>query len=128
VFGPLPRDYSYHMPAKARRVALRTALCGKLADGEVCLFDPSAFGAPSAKAARALLADLDSPRRAVVVTTERNDTVVKSFRNFPRVTVRNATDLCAFDVAAGGLVVIEEGALSALEERVGARAAEGAKS
>jgi hypothetical protein len=44
------------------------------------------------------------------------------------VTVRTATDLCAFDVAAGGMVVIEEGALSALEERVGARAAEGAKS
>ena len=37
VFGPRPRDYSYHMPAKARRVALRSALAGKLADDQVVL-------------------------------------------------------------------------------------------
>ena len=39
VFGPLPRDYSYHMPQKARRVALRTAIAGKLADNEVVVTD-----------------------------------------------------------------------------------------
>lgn len=119
VFGPKPRDYSYHMPAKARRVALRTAILGKATDGELCLFDPSSFDAPSAKAARSVLADLGSPRRALIVTRDRNDAVWKSFRNFPNVNVRPAAELCAYDVVAGGLVLMEESALHALEQRVG---------
>ena len=68
-----------------------------------------------------MLADVGSPRRALVVVAERNVPVWKSFRNFPGVRVRTATDLCAHDVVAGGLLLIEEGALAALAERVGAK-------
>ncbi|TAJ18869.1 MAG: 50S ribosomal protein L4, partial [Planctomycetota bacterium] len=60
VFGPKPRDYSFHMPIKARRVALRSALAGKFADGEVAIADLGAFNKPSAKDARKLLASLRS--------------------------------------------------------------------
>ena len=119
VFGPRPRDYSYHMPAKARRVALRSAIAGKLADGELHLFDASGFDAPSAKTARGVLEGLGSPRRAVIVTEEQNENVWKSFRNFPGVNVRRATDLCAFDVVAGGIVLAEAAALEAIAARVG---------
>lgn len=119
VFGPRPRDYSYHMPAKARRVALRSAIAGKLKDGELHLFDPAGFTAPSAKTARAVLAGLGSPRRVLVVTTETNTDVWKSFRNFPGAKVRIAVDLCAFDVVAGGIILVEEAALAALSQRVG---------
>jgi len=122
VFGPQPRSYVYHMPVKARRVALRTALFGKLEAGEACLISTAGFDRPSAKAARALLADVGSPRRALVVTAARNEHVWKSFRNFPGVSVRQASDLCAFDVVAGGLLLVEEAALQALEQRVGAAA------
>jgi large subunit ribosomal protein L4 len=127
IFGPRPRSYVYHMPAKARRVALRGALFGKLQAGEVCLFKPASFEQPSAKEARALLADVGAPRRALVVTAERNENVWKSFRNFPGIEVRSAGDVCAHDVVAGGLLLIEEPALEALEKRVGVPA-EGAKS
>ena len=119
VFGPRPRDYSYHMPAKARRVALRSAIAGKLQDGELHLFDTAGFEAPSAKVARGVLQDLGSPRRAVVVTAEQHPNVWKSFRNFPGITVRRAADLCAFDVVAGGIVLAEAAALEALAARVG---------
>ena len=84
VFGPRPRDYSYHMPAKARRVALRSALLGKLRDGEVVLTTLPDIDAPSAKTARKVLADVGSPTRAVLVIAEHDDNVWKSFRNFPR--------------------------------------------
>jgi large subunit ribosomal protein L4 len=119
VFGPQPRDYSYHMPAKARRVALRTALAGKLRDDEVVIADLGEFPAPSAKAARKVLADLGTPRRACVVISERNETLWKSFRNFPRVQVRTAAELCAFDVANGGLIIAERAAMDELAARVG---------
>ena len=124
VFGPLPRDYSYHMPVKARRVALRGALHGKLADGEVVLVDLSGIRAPSAKAARKLLLEVGSPARALVLIAAASEDVWKSFRNFPGVTVRTAAELCAFDVVAGGLVLAEQAALDALAARVGVQAAE----
>lgn len=119
VFGPKPRDYSYHMPVKARRVALRSALAGKLADGEVVIADLGGFSQPSAKDARRILADLGAPRRACVVTSEADTNVYKSFRNFPGVEVRSAANLCAFDVVAGGLIIAEQGALDKVAARVG---------
>jgi large subunit ribosomal protein L4 len=124
VFGPKMRDFSYHMPIKARRVALRAALAGKCKDGELVVADLGNFSAPSAKTARKVLADLGSPRRATVVLSGANTNVYKSFRNFPGVAVRVASDLCAHDVVAGGLIVAQTGALEALAARVGKREGE----
>ncbi|HED63982.1 MAG TPA: 50S ribosomal protein L4 [Planctomycetes bacterium] len=125
VFGPLPRDYSYHMPAKARRLATRTALLGKMQDGEVVIADLGGFTEPSARSARKILSDLGSPRRALVVLAEPKEMVWKSFRNFPGVTVRCAKDLCAYDVVAGGLLIVEAAAMDALAARVGGANSEG---
>ena len=119
VFGPRPRDFSYHMPAKARRVATRTALLGKLIDGEVVVADLGGFSQPSAKDARRILADLGSPRQALIVLAEPNEMVWKSFRNFPGVSVRAAIDLCAHEVVAGGTIIAESAALESLAKRVG---------
>ncbi len=119
VFGPKRRDFSYHMPTKARRVALRSALAGKLADDEVVVADLGGFDNPSSKAARKVLADLGSPRRACVVIGQANDALYRSFRNFPGVHVRVSSDLCAMDVINGGLIIAEGSALEQLAQRVG---------
>lgn len=119
VFGPQPKDWTYHMPAKARRVALRSALAGKLADGEVVIADLGEFPQPSAKAARKILADLGQPRRTCVVVAERNQELWRSFRNFPRVAVKTAAELCAYDVVNGGLIIAERDAMDQLAARVG---------
>lgn len=119
VAGPKPRDYSYHMPSKARRVAARSALLGKLRDGEVVIADLGDFAEPSAKSARKILADLGSPRRALIVIAEHNETVWKSFRNFPRVNVITAINVCARDIVEGGVIIAEPAAMEALVARVG---------
>ncbi len=122
VFGPLPREHRFDLPARERRVALRGAIFGKLQDGEFVLADLAVLrdgATPSAKSARKLLADLGAPRRAVVVLSERNELVWKSFRNFPGIVVRPACDLCAFDVASATIVICEPGAFEALGTRVG---------
>jgi large subunit ribosomal protein L4 len=126
VFGPKPRDWSFHMPAKARRVALRSAIAGKIADGEVVLADLPTFEKPSSKAARQWLGELGSPRRALVVLDKADTNLWKSVRNFPGVTVRTAAELCAHDVVAGGLLVAERGAMNALAARVGVQVEGGA--
>ena len=128
VFGPKPRDYSYHMPAKARRVAMRSALAGKLQDQELVVADLGEFPQPSSKAARKVLADLGSPRRAVIVIAERNESLWKSFRNFKGVAVRTADELSALDVVNGGLIIAEADAMERLARRVGIRVEEGAAS
>lgn len=132
VFGPKPRDYSYHMPAKQRRVAMRSALYGKLADEEVVLVDLSGFDAPSAKAARALLEgsgalarEPGQVRQLLVLTAERNENVWKSFRNFPNLDVRAAVDVCAHDILIARLVLAEEQALDAVTARVGIQEKDG---
>ena len=51
--------------------------------------------------------------------TERNENLYKSFRNFPRVEVRIAAELCAYDVVNGGTIIAEQGALDHLSARVG---------
>jgi len=119
LFGPKTRDWSYHMPAKARRVATRTALLGKLQDGELVIAELSGFSAPSSKGARKILADLGAPRRALIVLGQHDEVLWKSFRNFPGVLVRTADQVCAHDLVAGGLIVAERVALDKLVQRVG---------
>lgn len=119
VFGPKPRDYRYDMPAQAKRVALRSALAGKIKDGELSIGVMPKLDAPSSKTARAMLADLGNPRRTMFVIAERNENLWMSLRNFPLVQVKLARDLSAFDVVAGGLIVVEQAAFDALVERVG---------
>lgn len=119
VFGPKTRDWSYHMPAKEKRVATRTALLGKLLDNEVVIAETGGFTKPSAKAARKLLADLGSPRRALIVIETHDEALWKSFRNFPGVTVRTADQVCAHDLVSGGLVIAQGAAMTKLTQRVG---------
>jgi large subunit ribosomal protein L4 len=119
IFGPHPRDFSYHPPAQQRRVALRTAIAAKLKDDEVVIAELPTFSVPSAKSARGMLKDLGTPRRTLFVIHERNENLWKSLRNFPGVKVRTAAELNALDVVNGGLVVAERAAMDALVQRVG---------
>ena len=85
VFGPVPRDYGYHMPAKARRVALRSAMPASWTTARSCWPTARRFGAPSAKAARKLLAETWAPpRRALVVIAEPNQQPVEVVPQLPR--------------------------------------------
>ena len=125
IFGPVPHDFSYHMPAQMRRVALRSAIAGKIQDSELVVAELPKLQAPSAKTARKVLGDLGSPRRVLIVLNAADAVVWKSFRNFPGVTVKTAAELNAHDVLAGGLMVTDKVALDSLAERVGTKAGEG---
>lgn len=119
IFGPEPRDHGWHMPAQMRRVALRSAIAGKIKDEELVVAEMPEVTTPSAKAARKMLADLGAPARALVVINEADVALWKSFRNFPNVRVRTAAELNALDVVSGGLVVAEKAALDSIAARVG---------
>lgn len=118
IFGPLPRDWSYHMPVKARRVALKSALLGKLKDEEFIVAELPKLDKPSSKSVRQLLSGLGEARRVLFVLAQSNEGFWKSARNFPGVSVRTAAELSAHDVVKATLIVAEQGAYEALAARV----------
>lgn len=106
VFGPKPRDYSYHMPKKARRQALRSAMLGKLLDAEVKVIDKLEFSKPSTKKMVSLLKALGIEGSCLVVAEDNDHTIWKSARNVPGLKVMKATQLNAYEIIKHGRLLI----------------------
>ena len=120
-FGPKPRDYSYSMPRKALREALRSAILGKLLDGEVALVENLSLAEPKTREMAKVLSGLEIDGSALVVHPggEGSDAVVKSTRNLARTRIRAAGDLNAYDVVTHERLVLTREGLDRLIERVG---------
>ncbi len=97
-FGPRVRDYYCRIPRKQRRVALASALFGKLEDGEVIVADGFPQGGPSTKAALNVLRAVGAEDNALVVSAERDETLYLSLRNAPKVDVLPVSELNALSV------------------------------
>lgn len=115
VFGPRPRDYSYQMPKKARRLALRNAIFTKFRDGEVAIADGWPSEAPSTKSAHGVLKALGMERSTLVVTEERDVVLYQSLRNVPAVDVQPLSDLNAHQVLLRRFLVLTPEAFEKLE-------------
>ncbi|MEN8148252.1 MAG: 50S ribosomal protein L4 [Planctomycetota bacterium] len=121
VFAKKPRDFSYSMPRKALRQALRSAILGKLLDGEVALVENLAISEPKTKEMVKVLKGLEIGGSALVVHQggSENDAVVKSTRNITRTVARSAGELNAYDVVTHERLVLTKDGLDQLIERVG---------
>jgi large subunit ribosomal protein L4 len=117
VFGPQPRDYSYSIPRKARKIALKAALSGKLADAEMTVIDSFAIDKPKTKTMTAILKGLELEGKSIlIVVPEYDEAVFLSSRNIPNVTVRRVSDLNSYDVASHNRVLMTRGAAEMLSE------------
>jgi large subunit ribosomal protein L4 len=117
VFGPQPRDYSYELPKKARRGALRAVLAKKHADQELVVVPELELAAPKTKEAAALLKayKLDS---ALLVDTAANANLFKAVRNLPRAKAVDVAGLNIYDVLAHKAVVFSRRAFEAVLEKL----------
>ncbi len=115
--GPLPRDYGYHLPARARRVALRSALRGKLDDAEFRVVETFDFQKPSTRDFVRLLEQLEVQGSFLVIPAEHAESVRRSCRNIPRSGYCVVDDLNVYDVLRHQLLIFDEAALQRLEER-----------
>ena len=110
--GPKPRSYSQRTPKKMVRLALRSALSDRAADGKVLVVDAWNFDAPSTKSAKAALAALGVNGRVLVVLGGESDAVAaRSFRNLPEVHVISVGELNAYDVLVNDYVVFTQATL-----------------
>jgi large subunit ribosomal protein L4 len=117
IHPPAPRDHSYAMPKKARRVALKNAIFTKFRDGEVAIAEGWPSDAPSTKSAVRILAELGMGKSATVVVDAADRNLWLSLRNVPLVDVRRLDDLNAHQVLLRRYLVLTPGAFQSLEQR-----------
>jgi large subunit ribosomal protein L4 len=117
VFGPQPRDYSYKLPRKQKRLALKVALSAKLKDGELTVVDSLNFERPRTKDMVSFLKGLNLDSSSVLIVTEdKDENVYLSARNIPGVDVMRAQDLNTYEVLVHQNVVITKDALKKIQE------------
>ena len=109
--GPKPRKYVQKTPKKMVRLALRSALSDRAADGNVFVVDSWAFEAPSTKDAKAALAAIGATGRILVVLNADDGLAARSFRNLPEVQVILDRELNAYDVLVNDVVVFTQATL-----------------
>jgi large subunit ribosomal protein L4 len=103
--GPKPRSYAQKTPKKMIKLALRSALSDRAADGKVVVVDEWAFDVPSTKGAVAALAALGLEGRVLVVLGRDEVEAWKSFRNLPNVHILESGHLNTYDVLVNDYVV-----------------------
>ena len=99
-FGPQPRDYSQRLPKRMKRLAIRSALSGKAADGQLTVIDQFAFNKPQTKEMVRILQNLGVERSVLIVTEEMDIGVKTSTRNIPKAKVIPAAYLNVADMLA----------------------------
>ena len=118
-FGPKPRHFTVKVNRKARRKAMRSALSVHAERDSVAVFDSSAFDTPSTKAAAQALGKWGARQPTLVVLDAEEVGALKSFRNIERITVADAGAIGVADVIGAASILISEGALEKLKERLG---------
>ncbi len=116
VFGPTPRSYSYRLPKKVSRLALKSVLSEKVSDNKLVVVDTLQFDAPKTKEFAELLGKLEVSTKTLVVLEDDNEKAILSARNLENVKVVSAQGINTLDVADHDKVVITKAALSQVEE------------
>ena len=115
-FGPQPRDYSYKLPKKMKWLALSSALAAKLADEEIMIVDDLSLKEPKTREVRGLLDGLGLKCSALMVISEKNESLERASRNIPGVNVARVGELNVYSILAHEKLVISRDALEKMKE------------
>ncbi len=115
--GPKPRSYAQRTPKKMIKLALRSALSDRAAEGKVVVVDGWGWDAPKTASAKAALSALELDGRILVVLgeTEADTAAALSFRNLPEVQLLSANELNAYDVLCNDWIVFTKETLPAVK-------------
>ena len=116
VFAPKPRDYSYVLNKKVKRLALKSVLSAKAAEGKLVVIDSIKMDAIKTAEFRKFLNAVKVDGKAVVVTPEVDNVIVKSARNIPGVLTTIANMLNVYDIINAQYLVVDQAALAKIEE------------
>ena len=114
--GPKPRDYSYRLNKKYRRIALKSALSAKAAAGDIIVIDNLELSGIKTKEFVNFLKALEVPGKALVVTPEVRENVVKSARNIQGVKTTTATIINVYDILNHDKFIVDKEAVLKIQE------------
>lgn len=116
IFGPVPRDYSFKVNKKTKKLARKSALSYKAKDNGLLVLEDFNFEKPSTKAYLNLLGALSlNGKKTLVVLPENNRNVVLSGRNIKDTKITTASDINTYDLLNADFVVLSEGSVSIIE-------------
>ncbi len=115
VFAPVPRDYSFKMNKKEKKAALKSALTSRVQDNKLIVLDELKFDEIKTKDFKKVMDNL-KVEKAMVVIAEKDDKVILSARNLPKVDTAVAENINVYDVLKGDTLVITKDAVAKIEE------------
>lgn len=115
-FAPKPRDYSYKVPKKVRRLAMKSALTSKVQNNEIIVIDEINFDAPKTKEMVNLLNKLNADKKALIVTADKNENLVRSANNIATVQTTVVNNLNVYDILKYNSFIITKDAVRKVEE------------
>lgn len=117
VFGPKPRDYSFKLNKKVKRLARRSALTSKAQAGQIVVVEDFSFQSPKTKEYTNILRNLKvEGQKSLLVTADYEKEVVLSSRNLPNTGVLRADDLNTYAILNAGTLILAEGAVAKISE------------
>ena len=116
VFAPKPRDYSYTLNKKTRRLALKSALSAKAAETAIIVIDEIKMAAPKTAEFAKFLNAVGANGKTLVVTAAKDENVIKSGRNIPGCEITFANLINVYDIVNASKLVVDKAALATIEE------------
>ncbi|MCR4669341.1 MAG: 50S ribosomal protein L4 [Clostridia bacterium] len=116
VFAPKPRDYRYAVPKKLKRLALKSALSAKVQDNEMIVLDEIKFDAPKTKEMVKMLQNVKAGKKALIVTAEKDENVVKSAANIPGVRTALVGTMNVYEIVNAGSFIVTKEAVEKIQE------------
>ena len=115
-FAPKPRSYNYTLPKKVRRLAMKSALTSKVQNGEMIVLDALNMEAPKTKEFVQILKNVNAAKKALVVTAENNENVIKSAKNIEGVATATVNTINVYDILKYDSFIITTDAVKKVEE------------
>lgn len=114
--GPKPRDYSYSLNKKEKRLAMKSALSSKVAESEMVVVDSIALEAYKTKTVVEMLKALGADKKALIVTEGVDAKLIKSAANIPGVKTATVNTLCVYDILNCDKFIVVKDAVAKIEE------------
>lgn len=115
-FAPKSRDFSYTLPKKLRRVAMKSALSSKVAEEQIRVVEELKLDAPKTKEMANILKSLAVGKKALIVITDNDEAIVRSAKNIPGVQTISVNTLNVYDILKYDHFIITKDAVQRVEE------------
>lgn len=115
-FAPKPRSYRYTLPKKLRRLAMLSALSAKVAENEMIVLDELKFEAPKTKEMVKMLENVKAGKKALIITAEKDENVVRSAANIPGVRTALVSTMNVYEIINHDNFIVTAEAIKKIEE------------